>query len=544
VVHGGGSMAGEYLHSLVATDVCSGWVEAVPLLAREQTLAVAGLMRIREQMPVTTLGIDSDNDGAFINETVASYCQTEGLAFTRSRPHHKNDQSWIEQKNGAVIRRMVGHERFSGIVAGQALAQLLAAVRLYVNFFQPSFKLRERIRAGARVKKRITRRPRPATGCWRTRESRNTSRRRYWTQRDRLDPLELLQRIRQGQAALAALSTGEPSAGPDRKGLDHFLASLPDLWREGEARPTHRKGEAKTRHWRTREDPFKDVWTDILLWLQKEPDTIAKVILHKLDEKYPGKFDDKLLRTLQRRVGEWWRSATKCRPSQDRPRSGSLRSPPRGLPHMCLKCLGQPAAAREKAASYQALSLVTISNEATGGGRIIVVEHLPLEVRGSSDEKLDFVLGEHVPLPAFVPGQVNGPDGIAGQDAEKFRASERRLEGLHVYDGCLQRHARVQPRVENPSTSAGETEVTGRLALMPSSHPWRYFSTEGTLRVSPVTFSKTSLRTRRPCSGQVATPVRSRPSQPTGYRRVVRPLSLRQVDRVRLEPNREQLRHL
>ena len=231
VVHGGGSMAGEYLHRLVATDVCSGWVEAVPLLAREQTLAVAGLIRIREQMPVTTLGIDSDNDGAFINETVASYCQTEGLAFTRSRPHHKNDQSWIEQKNGAVIRRMVGPERFSGIVAGQALAQLLAA-----------------------------------------------------------------------------LSTGNPSEGPDRKGLDHFLASLPELWREGEARPTHRKGEAKARHWRTREDPFKDVWTDILLWLQKEPDTIAKLILQKLDEKYPGQFDQKLLRTLQRRVGEWRRT--------------------------------------------------------------------------------------------------------------------------------------------------------------------------------------------------------------------------------------------
>lgn len=308
VVHGGGSMAGEYLHSLVATDVCSGWVEAVPLLAREQTLAVAGLMRIREQMPVTTLGIDSDNDGAFINETVASYCQTEGLAFTRSRPHHKNDQSWIEQKNGAVIRRMVGHERFSGIVAGQALAQLLAAVRLYVNFFQPSFKLRERIRAGAKVKKSYH--P-PATPCDRllahagVLEHVKTALR---TQRDRLDPLELLQRIRQGQAALAALSTGEPSEGPDRKGLDHFLASLPELWREGEARPTHRKGEAKTRYWRTREDPFKDVWTDILLWLQKEPDSIAKMILQKLNEKYPGKFDDKLLRTLQRRVGEWRRT--------------------------------------------------------------------------------------------------------------------------------------------------------------------------------------------------------------------------------------------
>ena len=100
VVHGGGSMAGEYLHSLVATDVCCGWVEAVPLLAREQSLVTEGLDRIREQLPVPTLGIDSDNDGAFINDTLASYCQQAGIAFTRSRFHHKNDQAWIEQKMG------------------------------------------------------------------------------------------------------------------------------------------------------------------------------------------------------------------------------------------------------------------------------------------------------------------------------------------------------------------------------------------------------------------------------------------------------------
>jgi hypothetical protein len=153
VVHGGGSMAGEYLHSLVVTDVCSGWVEAVPLLAREQNLVIAGLDRIREQFPVVALGIDSDNDGAFINDTLAAYCQEQAITFTRSRPHHSNDQAWIEQKNGAVIRRMVGHERFSGIVAGQALAQLLQVVRLYVNYFQPSFKLRERVREGSKVKK-------------------------------------------------------------------------------------------------------------------------------------------------------------------------------------------------------------------------------------------------------------------------------------------------------------------------------------------------------------------------------------------------------
>jgi hypothetical protein len=298
----------EESHSLVATDVCSGWVEAVPLLAREQSLVIEGLDRIREQLPVPMRGIDSDNDGAFINDTLATYCQKASISFTRSRPHHKNDQAWIEQKNGAVIRKMVGHERFSGIVAGQALAQLLQAVRLYVNYFQPSFKLRERVREGSKVKKLYY--P-PATPCDRLLAHQDVDEAAkviLRKQQDRLDPVELLHRIRQGQGALAALSTGEPSEGPDRESLNQFLAGLPELWRMGEARPTHRKAAPKARCWRTRVDPFADVWTDLLLWLQKEPDSTAKALLERLSEKFPDQFGPKLLRTLQRRVGEWRRT--------------------------------------------------------------------------------------------------------------------------------------------------------------------------------------------------------------------------------------------
>jgi hypothetical protein len=305
VVHGGGSMAGEYLHSFAATDVCSGWVEAVSLLAREQGLVIEGLKRMAGQFPVPIRGIDSDNDGAFINDSVASYCKEAGIAFTRSRVHQKNDQAWIEQKNGAVIRRMVGHDRLSGIVAGQALAQLLQVVRLYVNFFQPSFKLKERKREAGKVKR--TYHP-PATPCERllahpqvTDEVKAALRK----QRDRLDPVELLHRIRQGQAALAALSKGDIAAGPNKDGLGQFLASLPELWRQGEARPTHRKPESKPRYWRTREDPLKDCWTDILLWLQKEPDITGNTVMDRLEEMYPGKLKPGVLRTLQRRISEW-----------------------------------------------------------------------------------------------------------------------------------------------------------------------------------------------------------------------------------------------
>ena len=144
VAHCGGSMVGSFIHSLSATDVCTGWIEAVPLLAREQSVVVEGLKVIHRQLPVPVLGIDSDNDSAFINGTVIDYCRANGVEFTRSRPYRKNDQAWIEQKNGAVIRRFVGYDRFAGMVAGQALAQLFGAVRLYVNYFQPSVKLLEK----------------------------------------------------------------------------------------------------------------------------------------------------------------------------------------------------------------------------------------------------------------------------------------------------------------------------------------------------------------------------------------------------------------
>ena len=307
VAHGGSSVEGSFLWSLVATDVCSGWTEAVALLAREQSLVVEGLEVLRRQFRVPILGIDSDNDSTFINDTLVNYCKQNHIEFTRSRAYRKNDQAWIEQKNGAVVRRFVGYERFSGIVAGQVLAQLYQAVRLYVNYFQPSFQLLSKEREGAKVKK--TYRP-PMTPCARLlgrADVAETAKAALRCQEAALDPLELLQRIRDSQAALAALGSGEPGSGPGRESLEHFLASLADLWRKGDARPTHRAQASSPRDWRTRKDPFEAVWPEILVWLQESPDATAKSLFARLEAAYPGTFTAGQLRTLQRRIAEWRR---------------------------------------------------------------------------------------------------------------------------------------------------------------------------------------------------------------------------------------------
>ena len=137
VAHCGDNRGGSFVYSLVATDVCTGWTEAVPLLAREQSLVVTGLEAIAKQLPFSVLGIDSDNDRVFINETLTEYCADRCIEFTRSRAYRKNDQAWVEQKNGAVIRHFWGHERYSGQVAGQTIAHLHGAMRLYVNYPKP-----------------------------------------------------------------------------------------------------------------------------------------------------------------------------------------------------------------------------------------------------------------------------------------------------------------------------------------------------------------------------------------------------------------------
>ncbi len=307
VAHCSDSVEGSFAHTLVLTDIASGWTECVALLVRDGTLVVDALDRLRTTMPFPLRGIDSDNGSEFINETVVAYCSKHRIEFTRSRPHRKNDQAWVEQKNGSVVRRLVGYGRLEGLRAVEALARLYSASRLFVNFFQPSFKLAEKSRVGARVSKRYHA---PETPCARLLASPSIDERMKERLRAilvTLDPLRLLDEIRTVQEHLAGLARGEvlhvlPHRDAD---LDRFLRSLATAWKEGEVRPTHRPGPKPERHWRTRRDPFEEVWPRVVGWLEAEPELTAKEALHRLRTEGLGEFPDGQLRTLQRRVKEW-----------------------------------------------------------------------------------------------------------------------------------------------------------------------------------------------------------------------------------------------
>ena len=127
VAHSGPKASGSFVQTLVLTDIATGWTECAPLLVREQGLLVEVLTEMREHLPFALLGFDTDNDSVFMNnETVQEYCRIAGVEFTRCRPYRKNDQAWVKQKNGSVVRRMVGYRRFEGLEAAATLAHLYA----------------------------------------------------------------------------------------------------------------------------------------------------------------------------------------------------------------------------------------------------------------------------------------------------------------------------------------------------------------------------------------------------------------------------------
>src|SRR5690348_9317798 len=103
------SVAGSFASTLVLTDIASGWTECIALLVREASLVVDALERLRLALPFPLRGIDTDNGSEFVNEVLLTFCRTHEIEFTRSRPYRKNDQAWVEQKNGSVVRRLVGY---------------------------------------------------------------------------------------------------------------------------------------------------------------------------------------------------------------------------------------------------------------------------------------------------------------------------------------------------------------------------------------------------------------------------------------------------
>jgi hypothetical protein len=157
LAHCGESMHGFYLASLLAVDVPTGWTELQAVWGKSHKRVGTAIHRVRQALPMPLVSLHSDNGGEFLNHILVPWCRAEGIGFTRGRPYRKNDQAYVEQKNGSVLRRYIGYDRYATRAAFVALGAVHEVLRLYVNFFLPLRKLVSKERHGARVIKRFDR---------------------------------------------------------------------------------------------------------------------------------------------------------------------------------------------------------------------------------------------------------------------------------------------------------------------------------------------------------------------------------------------------
>ena len=155
VDHSGGQIirGREHAWTLCFTDVKTGWTECVAVRNKAQVHVFAGIQRARQRLPFPLLGIDSDCGSEFINDQLYRYCLAEKITFTRGRAGRKNDNAYVEQKNWSVVRRAVGYWRYDSPQQLDLLNTLYARLHLYVNFFLPVMKLKEKVRFGSKVKR-------------------------------------------------------------------------------------------------------------------------------------------------------------------------------------------------------------------------------------------------------------------------------------------------------------------------------------------------------------------------------------------------------
>lgn len=264
--------------------------------------------------------LDTDNGKEFLNYLLFNYCLDEEITFTRSRPYRKNDQCHVEQKNGAIVRRYIGYDRYEGVEPCRILNALYDRLRLYINFFQPSLKLVKKVRDGGRVTKYYDEARTPYQRILAAEQVDEKVKAQLRRQFEQLDPVGLLRQIEKLQDVLwryAHVTTPlqldndltdiQPKMSRKRQNAslppEQETASEPI---ERSKRPYRRtKKEPVLRYWRTRKDPYADVWPEVEQQLAKTPNVTAKRLFRWLCLRYPGKFKPGQLRTLQRRIRDW-----------------------------------------------------------------------------------------------------------------------------------------------------------------------------------------------------------------------------------------------
>lgn len=152
VAHCGGSLAGDFVYTVNTTDVSTLWGTRRAQWNKGQIATVASMEKMEKDFLFPVLEWHPDSGSEFINYHCKEWCDKKGQMLTRSRPNHKNDNCFVEERNGHVVRRWVGYTRFDVREIVDALNGVYDVLTPYQNHFVASRRIVSKERIGARWK--------------------------------------------------------------------------------------------------------------------------------------------------------------------------------------------------------------------------------------------------------------------------------------------------------------------------------------------------------------------------------------------------------
>ena len=147
------SSSGDAVYTFNYTDAATLSVIPRAQWNKGQEATQKSMKQIKSIMPFPWLGAHPDTGSEFINHFVVNWCKTEKIDFSRSRPNRKNDNMYVEERNGHVIRKTVGYITLNCFEAVDALNGLYDLLTPYLMHFVAVRRMIEKEKFGSRYRR-------------------------------------------------------------------------------------------------------------------------------------------------------------------------------------------------------------------------------------------------------------------------------------------------------------------------------------------------------------------------------------------------------
>jgi len=206
VVHCGDFLRGNMVYTINGVDTALLWSNRRAQLNKGEVSTLASVEYIESKIPSATLSRHADSGSEFLNFHFLDKSEQANIKLTRSRSGKKNDNAFIEERNGNIIRKWIGYERYDTEVHVTVLNALYEKLDLFLNHFQAVRRCVKRERVGARYVRRYDEPQTPYARALAHPLVPDATKEILRTQHDALNPVTLLKEIATLQKQLSKLT--------------------------------------------------------------------------------------------------------------------------------------------------------------------------------------------------------------------------------------------------------------------------------------------------------------------------------------------------